>query len=407
MCPPDAYVPISLPRARVRPGNRGTSDAVRSAVSLLFAPLTLRGTTVRNRAWLSPMCQYSAVDGVPNDWHLVHLGARAAGGFGLVLTEATAVAADGRISPQDTGLWNEQQTAAWARITDVIHARGAVAGVRAWPTPVARRPRSARSTRATAASRSRTAAGSPSHRPVWSSPATRRRASLSDDEVAAIPATFAAAARRALDAGFDVAEVHAAHGYLLHQFLSPLSNRRTDRWGGSPENRVRLLHQVVDAVREVWPDERPVVVRLSATDWTEGGLTVDDVAEVARGLAGRGVDLVDVSTGGNVPAQIPVGPGYQVPAARRIREVSGLPVSAVGLISAAAQAEQVLVEGSADAVMIARAALRDPSWALHAAAEPGRLPADPRARRCRRPRRAGSADGLAGAVRAGGALLTR
>ncbi|OJV58615.1 MAG: oxidoreductase [Cellulomonas sp. 73-145] len=339
-------------------------------VSILFAPLTLRGTTVRNRAWLSPMCQYSAVDGVPNDWHLVHLGARAAGGFGLVLTEATAVTADGRISPQDTGLWNEQQTAAWARITDVIHARGAVAGVQ-----LAHAGRKASTFRPFHEGHGSvpvpdggwgTVAPSGVEFPGYEAPRE-----LSDDEVAAIPATFAAAARRALDAGFDVAEVHAAHGYLLHQFLSPLSNRRTDRWGGSPENRVRLLHQVVDAVREVWPDERPVVVRLSATDWTEGGLTVDDVAEVARGLAGRGVDLVDVSTGGNVPAQIPVGPGYQVPAARRIREVSGLPVSAVGLISAAAQAEQVLVEGSADAVMIARAALRDPSWALHAAAELG------------------------------------
>ncbi|WP_263731123.1 NADH:flavin oxidoreductase/NADH oxidase [Cellulomonas sp. SG140] len=339
-------------------------------MSLLFEPLTLRGTTVRNRAWLSPMCQYSAVDGVPNDWHLVHLGARAAGGFGLVLTEATAVTPEGRISPQDTGLWNEQQTTAWARITDVIHARGAVAGVQ-----LAHAGRKASTFRPFHEGRGSvpvpdggwgTVAPSGVEFPGYEAPR-----GLSDDEVAAIPAAFAAAARRALDAGFDVAEVHAAHGYLLHQFLSPLSNQRTDRWGGSLENRVRLLHQVVDAVREVWPDEQPVVVRLSATDWTDGGLTVDDVAEVAAGLAGRGVDLIDVSTGGNVPAQIPVGPGYQVPAARRIREVSGLPVSAVGLISAAVQAEQVLVEGSADAVMIARAALRDPSWALHAAAELG------------------------------------
>ena len=338
--------------------------------SHLFSPLTLRGTTFANRVWLAPMCQYSAVDGVPDDWHLVHLASRAVGGFGLVIAEATAVVAEGRITPQDTGLWNDEQAAAWRRITDVVHARGSRAGIQ-----LAHAGRKAATYRPWDAGRGSvpvpdggwaTVGPSPVAFPGYAAPAA-----LTEDEVRAVPQQFAAAARRAVAAGFDVVEVHAAHGYLLHQFLSPLSNQRTDEFGGSLENRARLLVDVVDAVRGVWPDERPLLVRVSATDWVDGGLTVDEVTQVAKDLAGHGVDLVDVSTGGNVDAHIPVGPGYQVPAARAVRAGSGLPVAAVGLIESPQQAEQLLVDGAADVVLLGRAALREPYWPLRAAHELG------------------------------------
>ena len=339
-------------------------------MTLLLEPLTLRGTTVRNRAWLPPMCQYSAVDGVPNDWHLVHLGARAVGGFGLVIAEATAVVPEGRITPQDCGLWNDEQADAWRRITDVVHARGALAGVQ-----LQHAGRKASTYRPFHEATGSVPPGDGGWTTVAPSavafPGLAEPAALSDDEVAAIPRAFAAAARRALDAGFDTVELHAAHGYLLHQFLSPLSNLRTDRWGGSAENRARLLLETTDAVRAVWPDDKPLLVRLSATDWAEGGLAVDDVAAVAATLRGHGVDLIDVSTGGNLPVPVPVAPGYQVAHARRVREVSGLPVAAVGVITTGAQAERILAEGSADAVLVGRAALYDPSWPLRAAHELG------------------------------------
>lgn len=337
----------------------------------LFDPLTLRGTTFRNRVWLPPMCQYSAADGVPNDWHLVHLGARAAGGFGLVIAEATAVVPEGRITPQDVGLWNDAQADAWARITDVVHGRGARVGVQlqhAGRKASTYRPFHEGGDGSVPVAHGGWPTVAPS---AVAFPGLREPVALSDDEVAAIPAAFAAAAARALVAGFDTVELHAAHGYLLHQFLSPLSNLRTDRWGGSPENRARLLVETTDAVRAVWPDDRPLLVRLSATDWTEGGLTVDDVAAVAEVLRDHGVDLIDVSTGGNLPVPVPVAPGYQVTHARRVREVSGLPVAAVGVITTGAQAEQILAEGSADAVLVGRAALADPFWPLRAAHELG------------------------------------
>jgi 2,4-dienoyl-CoA reductase-like NADH-dependent reductase (Old Yellow Enzyme family) len=332
----------------------------------LFRPLTLRGTTFANRVWLAPMCQYSAVDGLPDDWHLVHLASRAVGGFGLVIAEATAVVPEGRITPQDTGLWNDAQVAAWRRITDVVHANGAHAGVQ-----LAHAGRKASTYRPWAPVQGSipvddggwpTVAPSDVAYPGYAAPSA-----LTPDELAAVPGQFAAAARRAQDAGFDVVEVHAAHGYLLHQFLSPLSNQRTDEYGGSLENRARLLVEVVDAVRAVWPDDRPLLVRLSATDWLEGGLTVDDVTQVAKDLAGHGVDLVDVSTGGNAPAHIDVGPCYQVPHARAVRAGSGLPVAAVGLVESAEQAEGLLVDGAADVVLLGRAALRDPYWPRRAA----------------------------------------
>ena len=336
--------------------------------SLLFEPLTLRGTTFANRVWLAPMCQYSAVDGVVNDWHLVHLGARAVGGFGLLLTEAAAVVPEGRITPQDAGIWTDEQAVAWGRIVDFVHARGALIGIQlahAGRKASTYRPwGSGRGTIAADDGGWATVAPSPIAFPGYAAPVA-----LTAAQVAEVPGAFAAAALRAEAAGFDVVEIHAAHGYLLHEFLSPLSNERTDEYGGTLENRARLLVEVVDAVRAVWPQDKPVLVRFSATDWTDGGLTVDEVTQVAKELAGHGVDLVDVSTGGNVPATIPLGPGYQVPAASAVRAGSGLPVSAVGLITTATQAEQVLADGAADVVMIARAGLRDPMWPLRAAAE--------------------------------------
>jgi 2,4-dienoyl-CoA reductase-like NADH-dependent reductase (Old Yellow Enzyme family) len=351
-----------MPAATPRVGDRVTSQ--------LFTPLTLRGTTFRNRVWLAPMCQYSAVDGVPDEWHLVHLGARAAGGFGLVIAEATAVVPEGRITPQDTGLWNDAQVAAWRRVTDVVHRNGALAGVQlahAGRKASTYRPWDARQGSVPEAEGGwTTVAPSAVAFPGYAEPVA-----LTEDQLRRIPLEFAAAAGRAHRAGFDVVEIHAAHGYLLHQFLSPLSNQRTDEYGGSLENRARLLVEVVDAVRGAWPQDRPLLVRFSATDWVDGGLRVDEVAEVAKDLAGHGVDLVDVSTGGNVHASIPVGPGYQVPAARAVREGSGVPVAAVGLIESPQQAEQVLVDGSADVVLLGRAALRDPSWPLRAAHELG------------------------------------
>ncbi|MFJ3403140.1 NADH:flavin oxidoreductase/NADH oxidase [Promicromonospora sp. NPDC090134] len=335
-------------------------------MSLLFEPIALRDLSLPNRAWLAPMCEYSADAGLPNDWHLVHLGARAAGGFGLVMTEATAVVPEGRISPQDTGIWNDEQTAGWKRIVDFVHARGARIGIQ-----LAHAGRKASTFRPWAPEQGSVPVADGGWPTVGPStlpyPGFATPAEMTAEQVADVPEHFAAAARRAREAGFDTVEVHAAHGYLMHQFLSPLANLRADGYGGSAEARSRLVEETVGAVRSVWPDELPVLVRLSATDWLVGGLEVDDVAAVAGRLGALGADLVDVSTGGVAPAQITVGPGYQVPHARRVREVSGLPVSAVGLISDPVQAEQILVEGSADAVMLGREALRDPHWPLRAA----------------------------------------
>ncbi|NKY10107.1 NADH:flavin oxidoreductase/NADH oxidase [Cellulomonas hominis] len=341
--------------------------AVRPRVSLLLSPLTLRGTTFRNRVWLAPMCQYSAgADGVPTDWHLAHLGARAVGGFGLVLTEATAVVPEGRISPNDVGIWDDAQVAAWHRITGLVRSRGAVVGVQ-----LAHAGRKASTYRGFGEGSGSVPVADGGWETVGPSDVAfagyAAPQAMTAEQVAAVPGQFAAATRRALDAGFDLVEVHAAHGYLLHQFLSPLSNHRTDAWGGSLADRARLLLDTVDAVRAVLPEDRPLLVRVSATDWTEGGLTVEDTAEVAGWLREHGVDLVDVSTGGNVHATIPVGPGYQVPAARAVRETAGVATAAVGLITTPEQAEQVLAEGAADAVLIGRPALFDPHWPLRAA----------------------------------------
>ena len=335
-------------------------------MSRLFEPLTLRGTTFRNRVWVSPMCQYSSVDGRPSDWHLVHLGSFARGGAGLVMSEATAVVPEGRIAPQDAGIWNDEQARDYRRITDFVHGQGAVAGIQlahAGRKASTRRPWDGRGYVHESEGGWQTVGASAVGYADWPAPRA-----LTGEELVAHPGAWADAARRSLEAGYDVAEIHAAHGYLLHQFLSPLTNRRTDAWGGDLEGRSRLLLSVVDAVREVWPDDQPVFVRISATDWVEGGLDLDETEEVGRLLAAHGVDLVDVSSGGNSPDQkISLEPGYQVPLAARIREASGLPVGAVGLITEPQQAEKIVSDGEADAVFLARELLRDPHWAQRAA----------------------------------------
>jgi len=335
----------------------------------LFTPVRLRSTTVRNRVWVAPMCQYSAVDGVPGDWHLVHLGSFARGGAGLVMTEASAVSPEGRISPADTGIWNDEQSEAWAGIAEFVRGQGATPAMQlahAGRKASTRAPFDGRGSVPAEAGGWETVAPSAIAFPGYDAP---RELTLS--EIDQVVDDFTRAALRALDAGFEVLEVHAAHGYLLHQFLSPLSNQRSDEYGGSFDNRVRLLLRVVGAVRSAVPESTPLLVRISATDWTEGGWDADDSVALADRLREAGVDLIDVSTGGNLPAEIPVEPGYQVGFARRVRTEAGLPAGAVGLITEPKQAEEILADGAADVVLLARAMLRDPHWALRAAHDLG------------------------------------
>lgn len=334
----------------------------------LFSPLTVRGVTLRNRIVVSPMCQYSVEqrDGIATDWHLVHLASRAVGGAGLVFTEATAVAPEGRISPEDLGLWSDDHVAPLARIVDAIHANGAAAG-----TQLAHAGRKA-STAQPWRGGGPVARADGGWQPVGPSPIAFADGfpephALTIEEIRGVQQAFADAAGRAERAGFDWVEVHAAHGYLLHEFLSPLSNQRTDVYGGSFEHRVRMVLETVAAVREAWGD-RPLAVRISATDWVAGGWTGDDSLRLAALLRNAGVDLVDCSTGGNVPqAEIPVGAGYQVPFAEAIRRETGLLTGAVGLITAPEHAEELIRNGRADVVLLARELLRDPYWPLHAA----------------------------------------
>ncbi|AKA07267.1 NADH:flavin oxidoreductase/NADH oxidase [Streptomyces noursei] len=354
-------------------------------MSALFEPLTLRSLTVPNRLWMAPMCQYSAApegpaEGAPGDWHFQHLAARAAGGTGLILTEATAVSPEGRISPYDLGLWNDTQTAAFRRITDAIKAQNSVPGIQ-----IAHAGRKA-STERTWVDRGRALRPEEQYgwRPVGPSPVAfderyTTPTELTGEQIAELVEKFAETARRALAAGFQVAEIHGAHGYLINQFLSPYSNRRTDAYGGSYENRTRLALEVVDAVRAVWPDELPVFFRISATDWLSEdasddreGWTADETVRFAGDLREHGVDLLDTSTGGNAPdAKIAVAPGYQVPFAERVKKEAGLAVGAVGLITEARQAEKIVADGQADAVLLGRELLRSPSFAQHAARELG------------------------------------
>ncbi|WP_207453229.1 NADH:flavin oxidoreductase/NADH oxidase [Desertivibrio insolitus] len=339
----------------------------------LFDELTLRGTTFRNRLWIAPMCQYSVErqDGVPTPWHHVHLGGLARGGSGLVIAEATAVVPEGRITPQDTGIWTDQQRDAWKPIVDTIHTMGAAAGIQ-----LAHAGRKASTYRPWSPHRGTVPAEEGGWTPVAPSAVAftgyAEPRALDAAELPAVVEAFVAAARRSLEAGFDVLEIHAAHGYLLHQFLSPLSNHREDAYGGSLENRARLLLEITRAVRAEIGQEHPLFVRFSATDWAEDGWSVEDTATVSQWVTDAGADFIDVSSGGLVAGvRIPTGPGYQVEFATRVRELGGVQTSAVGLITEAQQADEIVRSGRADAVMVAREALRDPHVALRWAHELG------------------------------------
>ena len=338
-------------------------------MSALFSPLTLRSLTLRNRVGVSPMCQYSSENGFATDWHFVHLGAFATGGAGLVISEAIAVTPEGRISPYDLGLWDDAHIPMLRRITEFCRAQGAVMGIQlahAGRKASARRPWEQPGGAISVADGGWDNVMAPSAVPF--APNFARPHALSIDGIAHVIASFQSAARRAIEAGFQVAELHAAHGYLLHQFLSPIANQRTDQYGGSFDNRVRLLLEVTDAVRAEWPPELPILVRLSATDWADGGWSIEDTVRLAMLLKARGVDVIDCSSGGLAAhQQITIGPGYQVPFARRVREDVGIATAAVGLITEAAQAEQIVADGSADMVLLARALLRNPRWPLMAA----------------------------------------
>jgi 2,4-dienoyl-CoA reductase-like NADH-dependent reductase (Old Yellow Enzyme family) len=337
----------------------------------LFSPLTLRSVTFPNRIFVSPMCQYSSDDGMPGDWHLVHLGSRAVGGAGLVMVEASGVSPEGRITAWDSGLWSEAHADAFRRIVEFIHARGSVAGIQ-----IAHAGRKA-STEKPWLGGGVLTEGPAAWTPLAPSPIPFREGdpvphALTLGEVDAIVEQFANAARLAVRAGFRVLEIHAAHGYLLHEFLSPLSNDRRDEYGGSLENRMRMTLRVAAEVRRAWPDDRPLFVRISASDWAEGGWDLEQSIVLAQRLRDLGVDLIDCSSGGAVPyAKMELGPGYQVPFARAIRERAGIATGAVGLITTAAQADQIIASGAADAVLLARQFLRDPYFPLHAAKELG------------------------------------
>jgi 2,4-dienoyl-CoA reductase-like NADH-dependent reductase (Old Yellow Enzyme family) len=344
----------------------------------LFDELKIGDVTFPHRIAVSPMCQYSSVDGYPSDWHLVHLGSRAAGGAALVFTEAAAVTAEGRISPQDLGIWSDAHIGAFTPLTSFIHQQGSFAGVQ-----LAHAGRKA----GTAApwdgglpvplSQGGWTPVAPSPIPFDQGYLTPRE--LSVQEIGAVVQAFADAARRALAAGFKVVEIHAAHGYLLQEFLSPLSNRRTDCYGGSFDNRIRLLCETAAAVRQVWPERLPLFVRISSTDWHEDGWTVDESVELARHLGPLGVDLIDCSSGGNAPnLKIPLASGFQTPFAARLRHEAGIKTGAVGMITSAAQADHIITTGQADLTLLAREMLRDPYFPLRAARELGRTIAWPK-----------------------------
>jgi len=335
----------------------------------LFDPITLRDLTLPNRIVVSPMCQYSSTDGFANDWHFVHLATRAVGGAGLVFTEATAVTADGRISPDDLGIWADVHVGALGRIVRFVKGEGSAVGMQ-----LAHAGRKG-STYAPFVGRGAVpedeggwAPIGPTEAPFDSNYPVPRAMTLID--IAEVVDAFRQAAERAQAAGFDVIEVHAAHGYLIHEFLSPLSNTRTDEYGGSFENRIRLCLEIVETVRSVWPEGSPLFVRVSATDWMKGGWDIDETIELARRLSGLGVDVIDCSSGGMVPhAAIPTTPGYQVPFAERIKREAAIATGAVGLITTPAQANAIIAKEQADLVVLARELLRDPYWPLRAARE--------------------------------------
>jgi len=336
----------------------------------LFDPLAIRDITFANRVFVSPMCQYSSTDGYANDWHFVHLGSRAVGGAGLVFTEATAVLPEGRISPQDLGIWMDDHIEPLARIVRFVHGQGSLAGMQlahAGRKASTYRPWSGHGT-------------IPESSGGWNNVVAPSALAFADqypmpqalsiDGIKNIVSAFANAARRACEAGFDVIEIHAAHGYLIHEFLSPLSNHRTDVYGDSFENRTRILREIVTAVRGTWPERAPLFVRISASDWVDGGWDIQQSVELARRLKELGADLIDCSSGGNVPhAKIPVGPGYQTHFAEQIRREADILTGTVGMITSPVQAEHIIATGQADAVIIARELLRDPYWPLRAARE--------------------------------------
>jgi 2,4-dienoyl-CoA reductase-like NADH-dependent reductase (Old Yellow Enzyme family) len=344
----------------------------------LFDPLSIRDVKFPNRAFVSPMCEYSSTDGFANDWHFVHLGSRAVGGAGLVCTEATAVLPEARISPQDLGIWSDNHIEVLARITRFIHAQGSVAAMQ-----LAHAGRKASTYRPWDGN-----GAIPESKGGWKEVMAPSAVAFANDYpqpkalslegIQKVVTAFADAARRAHEAGFRVIELHAAHGYLIHEFLSPLSNQRTDAYGGSFENRTRIAREIVTAVRLVWPEKNPLFMRISATDWVEGGWDLEQSVELSRQVKDLGVDLIDCSSGGLVPnAKIPVGPGYQVQFAARIRREANIPTAAVGMITDPAQANEIISSGQADLVFLARELLRDPYWPVHAAdalAEPTTWP---------------------------------
>jgi 2,4-dienoyl-CoA reductase-like NADH-dependent reductase (Old Yellow Enzyme family) len=338
-------------------------------INKLFSSLTLREIEFRNRIFVSPMCQYSAKNGVPNDWHLVHLGSRAVGGAGLVIAEATAISPEGRISPDDTGLWNNQQLMAFKRITSFISDQGAVPGIQ-----LGHAGRKASMAAPWHGGRLEKPGDggwdvvAPSAIPFSADFALPN--ALTPSEIETLVHKFIDSTDRALEAGFKVVEIHMAHGYLMHQFLSPITNHRQDEYGGRLEGRMKLPLRVAKAVRDTFPDSLPVFVRISATDWVDGGWDLEQSILFCKELYKIGIDLIDCSTGGQVPdANIPIGMGYQIPFASSIRKAVGIATGAVGLISSAQQAEQILVNDYADAVFLGREFLRDPYWPLHAAKE--------------------------------------
>lgn len=340
-------------------------------MSHLFSPYRLREVSFRNRIWVSPMCQYFSDDGMPTDWHLVHLGSRAVGGAGMVMVEATAVCPEGRISPQDSGIWSDAHAKAFSRITRFIKQHGAAPGIQ-----LAHAGR-----KASTEVPWRGDAAVPPEQGGWEpiapsaipfSPRYAMPREMDANEIDQVVEQFAAATKRSLDAGFELAEIHAAHGYLLHEFLSPLSNHRSDEYGGSLENRMRLLLRVTEAVRRTWPGRLPLLVRISATDWAEGGWDLPQSIQLASRLKDLGVDLIDCSSGGLVPgAKIVIRPGYQVPFSEAIRRETGIATGAVGMITESHLAEEIIAKGQADVVLMARELLRDPYWPLHAAQKLG------------------------------------
>lgn len=336
-------------------------------MSLLFTPISFKSITLKNRIVVSPMCQYSATDGFANDWHLVHLGSRAVGGAAIIIQEATAVTPEGRISYGDLGIWKDEHIAPLLRITKFIEANGAVPGIQLahagrkascevpWlgGTQIKEGPHHWQTVAASA---------------IPFQPADHTPHALTIPEIKATIQAFKNAAQRALQAGYKLVEIHAAHGYLINQFLSPLSNHRNDEYGGSFENRIRFLLEIVDAVQTVWPADLPVFVRISASEWVEGGWSIEDSVQLARILKTKAIDLIDCSSGGNAPAaKIPAGPGYQVPFAAAVKQQAGIPTGAVGIITNAEQAEAILEAGEADLIFIARESLRNPHFPLHAA----------------------------------------